>query len=259
LSARAALWILLVLAAGCASPRAPLEAPLAVPDNVLAYQNGLVWEYRFDDEGDWVARRREPSPEYSHRCFAQVRTVRLYFQYARFDETLPKLSRDEYRTRVAEVHAQNPRDPGPPQRRVLFPGYPNLYQFSLDHADLIQEVDGGLWRSYVQRGNWRMVIPFTRGHQARMARSFMEAIDLNRPPVVRLVRFPRITINHTIIPIDYEQDEERIVFQVYDPNIPEEPRPLVFDRESRTFDFVRTDYFPGGRVDAYEIFDGIFF
>ena len=34
------------------------------------------------------------------------------------------------------------------------------------------------------------------------------------------------------------------------------PDSFTYDRASRTFEFPANDYFPGGRVDAYEVYRG---
>jgi hypothetical protein len=248
-----------LVALGCASPRAHFPGTFELPDDALAYKNDLIWLYSYDEEGRMTGKQRIDSPDYSHRCFAQVRTVRLYFQYARFAPGLPRLDRAAYRELVQQVHDQDPRRRSPPEQRVVIPGYASLFEFSTDHADLIKEADGGMWRSYVQRGNWRMVIPFSGGHQERTARALMSSIDRNRPPVARLVRFPRITVNHTVLPYAYQVGADSTTFLVYDPNLPAAPAELVFDHRTRRFVFPRTDYFEGGRVDVYEIFDAFFF
>ena len=97
-------------------------------------------------------------------------------------------------------------------------------------------------------------MPFSRHHQEKMARQLIEDLKLEHPPVVHLVRFPQLTINHAIVLFDATQTEREIDFAAYDPNNPEKPAVLIFDRASRTFQFPANDYFPGGRVDAYEVY-----
>jgi len=73
---------------------------------------------------------------------------------------------------------------------------------------------------------------------------------------VHLIRFPRITINHAVIIFDAKEDPKSIILSIYDPNQPSAPRTLIYDRATRTFNFPANDYFPGGRVDVYEIYKG---
>jgi hypothetical protein len=103
-----------------------------------------------------------------------------------------------------------------------------------------------------------MVLLFPRGHQARQAERLAAAVEYNRPPVVRLARFPRITINHAVIVHAYTQTEAEIRFEAYGPDHPDAPPTLRFDRASRTFLFQRTSYFPAGRVGVHQIYHAPF-
>jgi hypothetical protein len=51
-----------------------------------------------------------------------------------------------------------------------------------------------------------------------------------------------------------EEAAAQIRFETYDPNRPAAPVWITFDRATRTFDLPANDYFPGGRVDLYEIY-----
>jgi hypothetical protein len=82
---------------------------------------------------------------------------------------------------------------------------------------------------------------------------------MGHPPIVHIVNFPRITINHSVVIFDVESGPTEIRFDAYDPNDNEQPGLLVFDRATATFRFSSTDYFAGGTVKAYEIYDGLFF
>jgi hypothetical protein len=68
------------------------------------------------------------------------------------------------------------------------------------------------------------------------------------------VRFPQLTINHGALVINATESKDKIHFTVYDPNVPEHPSPLSYERASRTFYFPRNHYWQGGRVDIIEIF-----
>ena len=47
---------------------------------------------------------------------------------------------------------------------------------------------------------------------------------------------------------------ETIRFAAYDPNAPDAPATLSYDRATRTFTLPHNTYFRGGRVDVYEIY-----
>lgn len=82
----------------------------------------------------------------------------------------------------------------------------------------------------------------------------MQEIRNHRPPVVHLVKFPQLTINHAILLFDVTENERTIEFTAYDPYEAEHPVPLTFDRATQQFTFGRNPYFIGGRVNVYEIY-----
>jgi hypothetical protein len=252
----ACVLLLLLLGCGCAIHRSDLASTRAFNFNqdTFAYANELVWEYRFDENGRWVHQRRTPEPQYTHHCFVVVRAARQFFQNARFDPALPRADDDTYRELIREVVGKDPARCTPDEDRIVIPGYPHLRAFSEAQPKLLQEECGGAWRSYFQRGHWRIVFPFTRAHQARTAEHLIDDVRLKRPPILHLVRFPQLTINHAVLLFDARERPDRIDFLVYDPNKPDEPKVLAFDRETRAFHFATNDYWPGGALNVYEIY-----
>ena len=101
-----------------------------------------------------------------------------------------------------------------------------------------------------------MIWPFSRHDQERMAAELVNDLKQNRPPVVHLVRFPALTINHAVLLFDFSETEKEIRFAAYDPNSPETAATVTYDRARRTFTFPTNFYFPGGRVGVYEIYRG---
>jgi len=225
----------------------------------FAFANELIWEYRFDETtGRTIFSRREPKPAYAHRCFVLTRAARQFLYHARFDESQPVASLGAYRRLVREVVLRNPRTPGECGREVVFPGYESLRQFSEVHAALLKSECGGAWRSYVLRSHWRMIFPILRGHQARTARQLVEAIGKGISPIVHLVRFPKLSINHGVILFYAAEGQGSIRFKVYDPNDPGKPTTLTFDQNAQTFLLPSNRYWAGGRVDVIEIYRGWF-
>ena len=80
-----------------------------------------------------------------------------------------------------------------------------------------------------------MVFPISRAHQTRTAESLAGALKQNLSPIVHLVKFPSLTINHGMILFSASETGRGFDFQAYDPNNPEQPAQLTFDRASRTF------------------------
>ncbi len=249
--------VLLLALGGCAELRfgdASYERPFRFDDDTFIFANELVWTYRTGPDGKWAAEAREPEPSYTHRCFVLARSARQFFQHARFDPSQPAPEEGQLRALVRRVAETSPRLRLADDQRIVIPGFESLRALSRAHARLLQEELGGWVWSYVQRGNWRLPVPFTRRHQAGTARRLVEGLARNRPPIVHLIRFPHVTINHAVLVFSYAENEREIAFSVYDPNAPERPVLLTYDKPSRTFELPRNGYYRGGRVDVYEIY-----
>ena len=255
---------LLALAlAGCAI------APVMRPANVrafdfrkdtFAYANELEWEYRTDfATGTTVTSAREKPPTYSRHCIVMARTARQFFQFARFDRSAPPVDDQTYRRLIRDVIAHTPSEPLPDGGRVVIPGYADLRGFSAGRERILKDELGSWMGSYFQLGNWRIIFPFSRAHQEQTALALLAEVRVHRPPVVHLVRFPRITINHGVLVYGAQENGREIRFDTYDPNDPDQSISLVFNRTTRSFSFPPNAYFGGGPLDVYEIYrDGVY-
>jgi hypothetical protein len=244
------------MGAGCASPRPiqPQARPFVFGHDTFAYANELQWIYYYDEQGDWVHRRNEPQPDYTHHCFVVARAAKQFFLNARFDPALPVADGATYRGRVRAVMASDPRNVASESEKILIPGYASLHEFSAAQEQVLKEECGGTWQSYFQRGHWRMIFPFSRGNQAGMAEQLLASVRANRPAVVHIACFPSLTINHALLLFGARETDAGIEFDAYDPNDAGQPTRLVYDRERRRFRFPMTRYFPGGEVSVYEVY-----
>jgi hypothetical protein len=251
--------LLVLLLSGCAAPR-PLHSVdqrhFDFARDTFAFANELVWDYHLDAQGRWVARKRETKPDYTLHCFVVARCARQFFISARFDPRQPVADEAAYRRLIRRVAASNPREPLAEQKKIIIPGYADLREFSSAQASLLKAECGGAWRSYFQRGHWRMIFPFTRRNQERVAGRILRDLEVDAPLVVHLVRFPQLTINHAVVVCEARATEKDMEFTIYDPNDPSRPGTLTFERASRSFKLPANHYFPGGRVDVYEIYRG---
>jgi hypothetical protein len=257
LSASWRLLLLLLTAAltGCSTAR-PVPAdsrPFVFERDTFAYANELVWEYRFDEHGKWIHRRREPKPNYTHHCFVVARSAKQFFEHARFDQRLPVADAQTYRRLIRKVVSTSSRKLAA-EEKIVIPGYPDLREFSRGQENLLKAECGGAWQSYFQRGHWRMIWPFSRKHQRKTAEELVDDLRQNRPPVVHLIRFPSLSINHAVVLFDAIETDREIRFATYDPNRPDKPSTLTYDRATRAFSLPTNFYFPGGRVAVYEIY-----
>jgi hypothetical protein len=187
-----------------------------------------------------------------------TRAARQFLYHARFDAGRSAADEATYRRLVREVVSRPSRKPCDAGREIIIPGYAGLRQFSQAHEQLLKSVCGAAWRSYVLRSHWRMVFPISRRHQARTAAGLAEAIRRGGSPIIHLVRFPELSINHGMVLFDAVQSPDGVHFQAYDPNDPEKPTELGFDRVAQTFLLPANRYWGGGQVNVIEIYCGWF-
>lgn len=220
----------------------------------FAFANELVWEYLPDAAtGKTVAVPRRPKPEYSHRCFVLVRAVRQFFYHTQFAVNQPEVSGASYRRLIRAVMARSRRIPSQAGEKIIIPGFAGLREFSRANEKAIKAECGGPWRSYFLRSHWRMVLPFSRSHQARTAEALVVALGNNYLPILHLVKFPALSINHAIILFGLRETREGWEFDCYDPNNPAAPERLRFDRAARTFILPANAYWLGGELDVSHI------
>ena len=234
-------------------------------NDAFSFANELVWEYRFDpDSGRMTFARRSPPPSYTHRCFVVIRAARKFLYHAHFDPKKAKVSKDAYADLVRAVMARSDFKPSLRAERILIPGYAGLRALSLDHADVLKQRCGSPWQSYFLRSHWRMVFPISRKHQASTAEGLSAALAQGLAPMVHLVRFPQLTINHGMLVYAISENSggaeaSALTFTAYDPNDPEVPAHLEFSAEQSTFTLARNRYWGGGRVDLLHIARTAFF
>lgn len=247
----------MMLVAGCATKGSACVTParaFALAADTFAFPNELVWEYEHDTAGKWVSHRRQPPANYSHHCFVLARSARQFFEHAQFAPNLAKTNSSAYRHLIRKIASCPPHCAKSGERKIIIPGYANLRDFSADWESVLKQSLGSASRSYVQRGHWRMMLPFSRAHQERIARQLMQELAQSHPPVVHLVVFPKLSINHAVLLFAAQDRGHEIEFSVYDPNRPEKPARIVFDRDDKAFHFAANDYFAGGKINVYEIY-----
>jgi hypothetical protein len=242
-----------------------MDTPIHLPDagprrfdfarDSFAFENETFWEYHFDAaSGKTTFSRRQPKPDYAHRCFVLTRAARQFLFHARFDQTQKAGDDLACRRLIRAVMARDVRAPAEPGRQIVIPGYADLRQFSRAREPLLKAECGGAWRSYVLRSHWRMIFPISRAHQARTAASLDSALRENVPPIIHLVKFPSLTINHSMILFAAAEAGGSLAFQAYDPNHPAQPVRLSFDHATRTFSLPPNRYWAGGELDIIEIY-----
>lgn len=223
--------------------------------DTFAFHHELVWKYHFDPvTGKMTTCKTEPSPTYYHRCFVLVRATRLFFDHAHFAPELPPVDAETYRKLVRELIRRNPRKACPSAGRIVIPGFDGLRAFSQAHEGLLKAECGSPWESYFVRSHWRMIFKVYGRFQQKMAEKIKRSLARRGLALVHLFRFPRITINHGIVLYRFAETPENIEFTAYDPNIPEHPVTLIYEKKRRVFTFAPNIYWGGGVLSVTEIF-----
>jgi hypothetical protein len=226
----------------------------------FGFANELVWEYQWNaTAGRRTLRPRQPKPGYAHRCFALARVARQFFYHARFAADQPMAGEDSYRQLVRGVIARHPRIPCKVENQIIIPGFAGLREFSRAHEKLLKIACGPAWRSYFLRSHWRVAVLFTRAHQSRTAGALAAALQQNRLPILHLVKFPAMSINHCIVLFAATETGRGWEFESYDPNNAKEPERLTFDRSSQTFFLEPNACWPGGALNVSHIYRSWFF
>lgn len=249
--------VLLVLASGCASitTRQPTGRHFEFGRDNFAYANELQWVYEPDLEaGKMRTHARVPKPDYHQYCFVMSRAARQFYDFARFDPKLPKTDEATYRRLIDEVLSHDPRSDPAKHKLVVIPGYADLYDFSRDYESDIKDLCGGGWQSYVQRGHWRMLFPFSDAHQAKTVVTLRRELEKGIAPVIHVVLFPAQTINHGVVVYRVEDVPEGVRFWCYDPNNPKTPLQITYQNDDGRFHTPMSNYFFGGEVDVYEVY-----
>jgi hypothetical protein len=246
-------------ALGCAARGVlPPRAPFVFDRDSFSFANETVLEYDVDPvTGHTAWRKREPTPAFSLRCGAMARAARQFHLQARFVPERPAPDAATLATLVSDVLARDPRAETPASDPVVIPGYAGLRSLSAAHADLLKEAIGGVWWSRLQRGNWRMIFPFPPNQQRDEAERLAAALRRGETPILHVLRFPALTVNHMVLLYGVEETPEELRFLAYDPNEAAAPIVVRWDRGARTFVYPRTLYFGGGPVRAYAIYEGL--
>ena len=226
----------------------------ALDRDAFAFANELVWEYHVDPAtATQRAHRRVPAPRYAHHCFVLVRAARQFFHHARFDADIRPAGDADYRRLIRQVLARSPRRPSPAEQRIVIPGYTGLRELSAARESQLKELCGGAWRSYLQWSHWRVIFPVPREHQRRTAAALLDATERHDAPIVHLLQFPSLAINHGMVVFEGARTPSGARFLAYDPNRPESPAQLDFDGATRTFHLPANRYWRGGALNVIEI------
>jgi hypothetical protein len=242
------LWV------GVLSSSFAKENQFRFPEDTFSFSNNLYFDYQPDQSGHIIIRRRNPgnNPDYSRHCFVLVRSVLQFRRFTEFDPKLPKLSEEAYRQRVLQLIKYPPWSAGP-AKKIVFPGYPNLYRFSAEHELMLQKNLGLWWPGYWRVGNWRIVFPAPRTGQEQFAEWLRQRLDQGQAEAIYITRFR--PINHCLVAYRYTAEKSGdLRFFVYDVNQPGKVVHLKYRMANRSFYFDPTWYYVGGLVSAMKLY-----
>ena len=255
--------VLVAAAAACALGCAVAKPPAAAPPrpfrfatDTFAFINESHWRYVTDPatgERVWGAQ-----PVYfALHCAGVVRAARQFLVNARFDPDATPVDDATALTLAREVMARAPRSTAATKPLVVIPGYTGLRDFSAAHEQALKDEMLRDWRSVLPRGDWRIVVPASPADQARTAEALYRKVRAGTPAIIRVFRFPVMTINHAVLLYDAAEGDGDVEFTAYDPNDVAGPIIVRFDRTAGTFLFPPRDYFDGGPIKVYEIYAGM--
>ena len=243
-----------MLLAGCAHPpAAQFPRPFSFYHDTCAFTNQLLWEYQFPPSGKMVITKSPYKADYFNRCFPMIQAVRKYQYHAVFSKDTP--APEDPAPEIRQIVSRGDY-PSQPENLVQIGGFTDLREFTSTHEKTVKAYTGSIVRSYIQRGNWRIGFPFTRWGQAREAARLSPGVP-SKFPIIHIVELPRI--NHGLLIYNTHEDAENIWFHCYDPNDNINPRLIWFDKSERQFYITRTPYFPGGKINVYEVYRNLLY
>ena len=104
-----------------------------------------------------------------------------------------------------------------------------------------------------------MIFPFPRAHQERTAGALAAALKKNHLPILHLVKFPAMSINHCIVLFGVTETGSGREFESYDLNNSKTSERLTFDLASQTFFLSENSCWPGGALNVSHIYRSWFF
>jgi hypothetical protein len=222
----------LLLATACATtPTAPLRAAGAGP-SVFVFGPDT---FAFRNE---IRERHPEAPPglYANYCFVLAKGLRQFFQGARFDPEAPRVSHDDYVARVRTIAARPPwHEALTPSARVVIPGYAHLRAFSASEGAAVKEGLGGPVGTWFHWTNWRVTMPVTKEHQARVADEMAQELTAGRLVQLLVTNWPIPELNHTVVAYHFADRIDHIDFTVWDPNDTDTPGIVTFDRVAQRF------------------------
>ncbi len=248
----------LVVGAATSAARVTVPGPpLRFGQDTYSFANQTVYIYPHGYAEKRHLAAGEKAPAFTLHCFAMCRSTEQFRKFARFDPALPPPDDATLEKLVHRINRRAAwRAPLPSDRRVVIPGYANLYALSQAKPFVLQQRVGGGLSTYVRPGNYRMFWFWWNGpsEQERTQRTLEDVLSHNDLFVAYLTTYPKLSINHAVLiyghrPATAKDKAEGIIrYYIYDPNHPEAPREMVYDQKKCMFSYQKDWDFVGGKV-----------
>jgi len=159
-----------------------------------------------------------------------------------------------YRRLIREIVPRNPARGCADSDRLVIPGFDGLALVQPGARTAAQRnvADSGDPISCEATGGWYSDPEVASGTDR--STNWCGRCREDGVPLVHLFRFPRIIINHGIVVYGMTAVGTGNSVETYDPNIPEHPVKLIFDRIERIFNFPPASYWLGGPLSVIEIY-----
>ena len=244
---------------GGASTRVPGETDIGPPPRAFDQ-----WRDTFAFANLVRAERPQLNNGFANYCLIMSRGASQFFRVARFVPAAPPLPSGDYVRLTREVLSATPwAEARPDSARIVIPGYPDLRTFSRAQESAIKAVFGSNVLSMLDWRTWRVGVAFSPAHQARLAEELVAEVDAGRPAPVMITNFPSEDIlNHAVLVYGrrpLSPASEVLELLAYDPNDPESPLSLFFDRATRAFWIAPLTYSPPGRIRAFRLYTSLLF
>lgn len=220
----------------------------------FGFANDTTLIYEPDRSGRIVSYRRPEldTNSFRHGCFLMIRATLQFSRFARFEPNLPKVSDAEYVRLLRELFQIPPWFPARPHG-IVFPGYPDVFHFTVAKRPLVEQTIGGWLPTYLRIGNWRMGFPFPRNGQALAAKRLAAALDEGKLQAVYLAR--NLTMNHCVLLYHYKtMPGGDLEFAAYDPNYVAEPCWLRYHAATQSFELQKRFFFNQGTVNVMRVY-----
>jgi hypothetical protein len=236
-----------------------LASDFAFKRDTLAFVNATVFDY---SEGRARVREKTAGEEkkkaYTRRCFVMSRAAMQFRKFARFDPHGAPLHDQELAARVRQVTRIPPWHAAwSPEKRVTFPGYPDLRTMSEARTRVLQENIGLGWPTYWRLGNVRMFYKHDEKYQEKTHANIDAALARGDMFVAYLSDYPHFLINHAVLVYDRKpvRPGSKIdKYLVYDPNHPDNPRELKWSQSMGVFNYQKDEEFAGGFTRVYQVY-----